>query len=852
VDEQILLARALATSFHLANLAQNVRRVEAMAERSSREPGPLERVAGRLQEAIRIEGRQVARVAEAVLSRLEFCPVFTAHPTEAARRSVLSVLAESAALLQERSAPQLSELGRARIDRRLAELMDALWLTDELRREKPEPTEEALAVVYYFEQLAPAIPEIVEDLEALLGGLGLELPLDARPLRLGTWVGGDRDGNPFVTPEVTLAVLAEQHRHAFDLLIAEVSKLERRLSASTVLVEVSEELQRSIAEDDRLLPDVIGPIARRLAGEPYRIKCCYILQRLANTRDRMETGVPHAPGRDYADAGELLADLAVMESSLVAHRGELLARGALRRTMRMVRAMGFHLATMDVREHAAKHHAVVACLFENVDDLLVPYLDLSPAARARLLARELGTRRPLSAPIQTLPEEPAATMEIFRGVRAALDRFGPDAIESYIISWTRGADDVLAAVILAREAGLVDVNLGVARIGFCPLFESRAELPKAGQVVHELLSEPSYRRLVRLRGDVQEVLLGYSDSNKEAGLTTSQWEIHKAQRALRDVARRHGVLLRLYHGRGGTVSRGGGPTHDAILAQPFGVHDGPMKMTEQGEVIFAKYGLPGFARHNLEVALGAVLEASVLHRNSREPQDVLDRWDAAMEVISGEACRAYRSLVEAPGLVEYFLTSTPVEELRGLNIGSRPARRSDGTAGIDDMRAIPWVFGWTQSRQVVPGWFGLGSGLAAARREGLTPTVEEMFGRWHFFRTFVANVEMTLTKTDLRIAAHYVEELVDPSLHHLFDQIRAEHDLTCTELLRLTGQGRILGRDPALRQVLEARRASLDPLNYLQVRLLRRLRASEDPDPLLHRALLLTVNGIAAGLQNTG
>jgi phosphoenolpyruvate carboxylase len=850
VEQEIRLARALSAHFHLANLGQHVRQTELLAEAASRHPGPLEQVLDRVRRAT-----PPREVVDGVLRRLELRPVFTAHPTEASRRSVLAKLARSAALLRERSAPGQSQMGRARIDRRLAELMDVLWLTDELRREKPEPTEEAEAVIYYLDQLAPAIPDLLEDFEEQLRGLGIDLPGSARPLRLGTWVGGDRDGNPFVTPAVTLQVLEEQHRHAIDLLVGALEQLERHLSPSTLVVSVSEELEGSLADDAIRLPGVMEPLARRLAGEPYRIKCWYIRQRLLNTRARMIAGGAHFAGDDYAHAGELIDELGVMERSLAGNRGELLARGAVRRVIRLAGAIGFHLATMDVREHAAKHHSVLSALFEHVDDLLVPYRSLGPAARARLLARELATRRPLSPPIPALPDAAAATMGIFHGIRSALDRFGPDAIESYIVSWTRNADDILAAAVLAREAGLVDVHLGVARIGFCPLFETRADLPKAGQVLNDLLSEPSYRKLVELRGNVQEVMLGYSDSNKEAGITTSQWEIQKAQRRLRDVARRHGVVLRLSHGRGGTVSRGGGPTHDAILAQPFGVNEGSIKVTEQGEVIFAKYGLPELARYHLEAGLGAVFEASVLHRESRELQAVLDRWDSAMELVSATASGAYRDLVESPGLVEYFLTSTPVEELPGLNLGSRPARRSQGSVGIEDMRAIPWVFGWTQSRQIVPGWFGLGSGLQAAREAGLGDIVGEMFGRWHFFRTFVANVEMTLHKTDLRIAGHYVESLVDPSLHHLFGVITDEYERTCAEVLRLTGEARLLDREPVLQQAFEARRPSLDPLCYLQVRLLRRLRAASldgEPDPLLRRALLLTVNGIAAGIQNTG
>jgi phosphoenolpyruvate carboxylase len=546
----------------------------------------------------------------------------------------------------------------------------------------------------------------------------------------------------------------------------------------------------------------------------------------------------------------MLADLEVMAESLAANRGTLVADGMVRRLIRRVAAFGFGLAVMDVREHAAKHHALLDALYSQAGELGEPYRDLDREARTVMLSGELQSRRPLTPPNPRLDPDEAGTAAVMGAIRTALDRYGDGCIESYILSETRGPDDVLAVAVLARDAGLIDES--VARIGIVPLFETLEEIRSAGGILERLLADPSYRRIVSHRGEIQEVMLGYSDSAKHAGMTTAQWEIYRAARSLHDVASRHGVRIRLFHGRGGSIGRGGGPTNEAILAQPYGTVDGTIKITEQGEVVSDKYGLPRAAFRNLELTVSAVLEASLLHRDPRRRPGTLDRWFSAMDLVSVAAHRTYRDLVDQPGLAEYFLAATPVEELGALNIGSRPARRPEGGEGLEGLRAIPWVFGWTQSRHTLPGWYGVGSGIEAARSAGRGADLIEMHAEWSFFRTFIANVEMTLAKADPEVAARYVEQLVDPSLHSIFEGILREHEQTVISILEITGQEELLERQPTLKRTLMVRDAYLDPINLLQVSLLARSRRREDRDSRLDRALLLTMNGIATGLRNTG
>ena len=857
-DSATRLVRAFTTYFYLVNVAEQVHRGRELAAIRVKDGTWLSQAIDRIQAG----GHTPAEVAED-LRAINLRPVFTAHPTEAARRSVLTKIRRIASLLDEwerafgPNGLLLDPVAERRVRRRLEELVDLLWQTDELRVVRPEPIDEARNAVYYFDGLHhDAVPHTLESLEEELGRIGVEIPEDARPISFGTWIGGDRDGNPNVTPQATLEVLVLQHEHGIRDAVDLVDDLRQEVSSSVRITGATPELEASLRADLERL-DELDPRYRRLnAEEPYRLKLTCIRHKLDNTRARIAARAPHEPGRDYRGTGELLADLEVVRDSLLAHRGERVAHGSVERAIRTLRTFGLHLATMDVREHADAHHHAVGQLFDRVHERPRPYASLSRDARGELLAAELGSRRPLAPSPPPLDEDGARTYGTFEAIRTAHERYGPEVVESYIVSMCRGADDVLAAVILAREAGLVDVHAGIADIGFVPLLEQIEQLRDADAIIAELLDNPEYRRIVALRGDLQEVMLGYSDSNKQAGLTTSQWEIHRAQRLLRDTARRYGVRLRLFHGRGGTIGRGGGPTHDAILAQPWGTLHGEIKLTEQGEVISDKYLVPSLARENLELSLAAVVESTILHKRPRTSDEEVMRWSEAMELVSDAAAARYRSLVDDPDLPAYYFASTPVELLSELHFGSRPSRRPDSGAGLDGLRAIPWVFGWTQSRQIVPGWFGVGSGLSAAREAGLGDTLREMLAKWNFFENFLSNVAMTLAKTDLELAGHYVRRLVPAELHRVFDAIRAEFELTVSEVLQVTGQSEVLEAHPVLNRTLQVRNAYLAPLHYMQVALLERWRGEtaegRQPDPALARALLLTVNGIAAGMRNTG
>lgn len=829
--QTVSLVRAFSNYFNLANVAEQVDRTKVLAEQRKTIGSWISRTIDRILKVQEATKDFDKKELQEWLDNFSVRPVFTAHPTEAARRSVLSKMTTIAQLLEQPDSPTKSE--------RLAETIDLLWQTDELRLGRPEPLDEAVNSIYYLDELLQdTVPEVLASFANEVKRLGVELSPNAKPLSFGTWIGGDRDGNPNITAAVTKSAILLQNSHFTRAINRHLDELRQTLSISTKLAGVTKELEKSLAEDLEKLPEIEARYRRINVEEPYRLKATAIGHKLLLTQARHAAGLPHFSGRDYKNTAELLQDFEIMHASLLANNGELIANGLLNRIYRTISAFGLTHATMDIREHSGVHRNLLTQIYGQLNSKQV-----SEALKSQDKKE-----------IKNLDEVGKKCFDTFVTVNEIIDRFGSEVIESYIISMTKSAEDVLIAALIAKHAGLLslDDKKSFAKIGFVPLLETVAELRAAGEILDTLLSDKNYRQIVSLRGDLQEVMLGYSDSNKDAGITTSQWEIHKAQRKLRDIAIKHGVKLRLFHGRGGSVGRGGGPTYDALIALPWGSIDGHIKMTEQGEVISDKYGLPALAKENLELTLAAALEATILNRKPRQAAGDLNSWNECMDLISDNAFTAYRKLVDDPDLPAYFYQSTPVEQLGNLFLGSRPSRRPDAASGLDSLRAIPWVFGWTQSRQIVPGWYGVGSGLKAARETGKTELLQTLLKEWHFFKTFISNVEMTLAKTDLKIAERYVKSLVDPSLHRIFDQIKSEFELTVKELLLMTGESEILGNQPILARTLQVRDTYLAPIQLLQVSLLAKVRSQKQVDPVLTRALLLTINGVAAGLRNTG
>lgn len=852
------LVRAFATYFQLVNTVEQVHRMRLLVKRNFQN-GWLIRTVNEISKNTNIHNFQN------IINKLDVRPIFTAHPTEASRRSILTKLRKISNILTINT--DSNSFLRKKQNLELSELIDLIWQTNEIRQVKPTPIDEAKNIRYYLKDIClNTIPKLMDNMFSIFSKYKLEFSKEVLPLKFGSWIGGDRDGNPYVSASVTKEILVAQSKTSINLIIYFVNRLISFMSSSSLIIKVSNSLIRSIKNDIKILPEIDQRLLKLSAQEPYRLKLHCIKTKLINTYYRIRNSTSHVYGRDYKDLKELLREFDILRYSLKKNKGSIIADRTLALSRKIISTFGLHLTTLDIREHANSHHIVIGQLIDYLGEFKKPYSKLTRNSKIKILSREILSKRPLiykNKLLNLLTSNAKKIFEVFIEIDRSINTYGPEVIENYIISMTKGADDVLAAVLLAKEAGLIDIsqlkNDNFAKIGFTPLLESIEELRNAGKILDNLLSNNSYMKIVQLRGNLQEVMLGYSDSNKESGVLTSLWEIHQSQRNLRDIAEKHNINLRLFHGRGGSVGRGGGPTYDAILAQPYGVLKGEIKFTEQGEVISDKYSLPTLAYENLELAIAAVLQGSILHKCPRFSKEKIAQWGEVMDITSNAAFKKYRYLLEHKNLPAYFFASTPVEQLSALNIGSRPSKRFGTENTLNDLRAIPWVFGWTQSRQIIPGWFGVGSGLRAARQFKCEKLLKEMINSWHFFRSVISNVQMTLAKTDLDITLHYVHTLVPKKLHNVFLIIKEEYLLTLKEIKRLTGESELLDSQPMLKNSLEIRNQYLNPISYLQVELLKRVRLeklsnkrSDKTFCKLQRALLSTINGIAAGLRNTG
>ncbi|MBK6869418.1 MAG: phosphoenolpyruvate carboxylase [Burkholderiales bacterium] len=848
-EQAQVVVRAFSYFLQLANIAEDEhhvrrRRAHDLAGSPPRADS-LAHVLGRLA----AEGVDAAAL-QALLAHALVVPVLTAHPTEVQRQSLIHNHRLIARLLDERERLQLTPDEAADNARQLSDAVLRLWQTRMLRPVRLNVIDEVRNGISYFEEsFFSELPRLVLQAERQLrqhfAGHDWRLP---PLLRIGSWIGGDRDGNPFVGADTLRQAIRLQATAALDHYLAEAHALGGELALSELLVRPTPALL-ALAEraDDR---------SPQRADEPYRRALTGIYARLAATRRQLDAGAPTPPGLAeadaYATAHELAADLAVLAQSLRSHGSGTLADGRLARLQRAVEVFGFHLAAIDLRQNSEVHARSVAELLARAGRC-ADYERLGEAQRVELLAQELASARPLRSPYLDYSEETQAELAIFDAAREIRERHGADAIVNCIISKTDGVSDLLELAVLLKESGLLRPGPSPsADVNLIPLFETIEDLRQSARTMEALFGLPAYRALLAARGDEQEVMLGYSDSNKDGGFLTSGWELYQAEIALVRVCRAHGVRLRLFHGRGGSVGRGGGPSYLAILAQPPGAVAGQIRLTEQGEVISAKYGTPESGRRNLEVLLAATLEAS-LSRNEAEAASA-GRFHAVMDALSERAFAAYRALVyETPGFATYFQQSTVVSEIAALNIGSRPAARK-ASQRIEDLRAIPWVFSWSQCRLMLPGWYGFGSAVAGwlqAQPEGL-PTLREMNRAWPFFAGLLSNMDMVLAKTDLAIASRYAELVTDAELRtRIFERLRAEWVLTRQHLLAILEQDELLADNRTLRQSLRLRSPYMDPLNHLQVELLKRYRRG-DASARLATGIHITINGIASGLRNSG
>jgi phosphoenolpyruvate carboxylase len=848
IHQAIPVIRAFTHFALLANVAEDIHRERRRAVHvKAGEPPQNSSLAATY---LKLDSAELdsATVADALTGAL-VSPVITAHPTETRRRTVFDTQHRITELMRLRLHGQTQTEDGRDVERELRRHILTLWQTALIRLSRLKIQDEIeTGLRYYPAAFFEVIPQVNAEVRTALQARWPDAHLLDEPiLRPGSWIGGDRDGNPNVTADVVRLATGSAAYAALDHYFAEITALEEELSMSARLVKVTDDLAA--------LADLCHQPAR--ADEPYRRALRVVHGRLTATAAEILDRQPEHEldlGLDrYLTPAELLADLDVIDRSLRANGSAVLADDRLARLREAVHVFGFHLSGLDLRQNSEVHEEVVAELLAWAG-VHPDYRSLSEPERVDLLAAELATRRPLIGGGAKLSELALKELDIVAAARRAVDVYGPQAVPNYIISMCQSVSDMLEAAILLKEVGLLDASSPepYAPVGIVPLFETIDDLQRGSSILEAALDLPLYRAVVSAHGDSQEVMLGYSDSNKDGGYLAANWALYRAELDLVESARNTGIRLRLFHGRGGTVGRGGGPSYDAILAQPPGAVKGSLRITEQGEVIAAKYAEPRIAHRNLETLLAATLEATLL--------DVEGLGDAAgpayevLDELAARAQRAYAELVhETPGFVDYFKASTPVGEIGALNIGSRPTSRKP-TTSISDLRAIPWVLAWSQSRVMLPGWYGTGTAFEEwiADGDGRLEVLQYLYRRWPFFRTVLSNMAQVLAKSDMGLAAHYSELVEDEALRRrVFDKIVAEHDRTIRMHKLITGQDDLLADNPALARSVFNRFPYLEPLNHLQVELLRRYRSGDD-DELVQRGILLTMSGLATALRNSG
>ncbi|SFB02628.1 Phosphoenolpyruvate carboxylase, type 1 [Cohnella sp. OV330] len=849
--------RAFAIYFQLVNIAEQNHRIRRKRdyERSAGEavqPGSIESAIVELKD----KNLPLNEVQE-LLSGISLELVMTAHPTEAMRRAVLDVHKRIANEMMELDNPSLTYRERERLREQLRNEVLTLWQTDELRDRKPTVIDEVRNGMYFFhETLFNVLPDVYDELERCLAKYYPEQKWHVPTyLRFGTWIGGDRDGNPSVTADITWRTLNMQRNlviHKYETLL---KALMRKMSFSTTIVKVNPELLESI-ELEREQVELRTVDRWTNDHEPYRIKITYMLQKLQNMREEKFKGT----SQRYHQVSEFIADLQLIDRSLRHHYADFVADTHLKKLIRQVELFGFYLAALDVRQHSQEHENAMTEVLAKAG-VTDRYNELGEEEKIELLHGLLSDSRPLLHATASLSEGTKECLEVYRTIYRAQEEFGESCITTYLISMTRGASDLLEVMVFAKEAGLVrrtPEGKLVSSIQSAPLFETIDDLHAAPAIMKTLFDLPVYREAVASRGDMHEIMLGYSDSNKDGGMVTANWELRVALNKITETAGDYGVKLKFFHGRGGALGRGGMPLNRSILAQPPHTIGAGIKITEQGEVLTSRYSMEGIAYRSLEQATSALVKAAYLAKHPSLDQTADAHWEEILPSISETAQTKYQDLIfRDPGFMTFFKESTPLSEVGELNIGSRPSKRKNSER-FEDLRAIPWVFAWTQSRYLLPAWYAAGTAFEkyVAGDPAKLETLRRMYRDYSFFATLVDNLQMALAKADLLIAQQYADMIKDDEIRtRIFTLVQEEYDLTKRILLEITGQEEILDNVPVIQESIRLRNPYVDPLSYLQVQLLSELRQRRDEgedDTELLREVLLTINGIAAGLRNTG